>query len=238
MLRTRNLGALSFIVLSVLSVLSLAACSSGSSSSSSTPTVVTDTRGTKFSESCSSSICTYTAQDPSIKPVSCDSAYGSDAFVILWSRVLMIHVLNIPSSGGNPQASAAEPGHPVACTTVDDCTPWNATFSGVQYQFTCQNGICQDPTKALTANDVITLCQADIPWPSSCPYVASSPFANRLAEIAVTCPSSTQCEVPADCWQPTATVDAGVSAADSGAAAADSGVGAVDSGESAADLGG
>ena len=236
MLQIRNLGSLSF---SILTVLTLASCSSGSGSSSTTPTVVTDTLGTKFSVSCSSSLCTLTVQDPSIKPLSCDSAYGTDAFVALWSRVLTIHVLNVPSSGGSPQVNAAEPGHPVACTTTDDCTPWNATIGNVQFQFACLNGICQDPAKSLTANDAITLCQADLRWPSSCPYVTSLPFANRLAEIAVSCGAGTECAgVPADCWQPTATADAGGSAADSGAAAADSGTGAVDSGVPPADLGG
>jgi hypothetical protein len=185
--------------------------------------LVTDTLGKQFKVSCSNSLCTLKAQDPGLKPLSCDSAYGTDAFVLLWSRVLTIHVLNVPSSGGPPALNAGEPGHPVACTTTADCATWDATVAEVPYQFTCLNGICQDPIQALTANDVVTLCQADIAWPFACPYVASLPFANRLAEIATSCIPNAKCSVPADCWQVTATADAGANAVDSSAAAAPDG---------------
>jgi hypothetical protein len=199
-------------------LLTLATCSTGPDSSIPTATIVTDTLGTKFSASCSSSICALTVQDPSIKPLSCDAAYGTDTFVMLWSRVLTIHVMNIPSSGP-AQLSVAEPGHPVACTTTDaDCSLWNATVGQISYQFTCLNGICQDRDKSITQSDAITLCQADILWPSACPYITSLPFASRLAEIGASCGSGTQCAgVPADCWQPTASAAGGIPAVDSGA---------------------
>ena len=217
-------------LLSLLPI-TLIACA-GSSPTVSTPVpTVTDTRGTEFAVSCSSSMCTLTVQDPSIKPLSCDSAYGTDAFAMLWSRVLSIHVLNVPSAGGPSQISAAEPGHPVACTATSECSRWDATIGTIAYQFVCQNGICQDPSKELTTNDVITLCQADIRWPSSCPYITSQPFADRLAAIARSCDASGQCaNVPSSCWQPTepgqpvSTVDGGAGAVDSGAAAVDGGV--------------
>ena len=215
-----------------LSLILLSSCAN-TSSSSDTPTVtVTDTLGTQFSASCSSSMCTLTVQDPSIQPLSCDAAYGADTFVMLWSRVLTIHVLNIPASGGPAQVSAAEPGHPVACAVDADCTPWNATIGVFKYQFSCQNGICQDPSKVLTTSDVITLCQADIRWPSVCPYITSQPFASRLVEIGALCDAiSGQCaSVPADCWQAIPAVDGGIGAVDRGVGAVDSGVGGLDSG--------
>jgi hypothetical protein len=141
-------------------------------------------------------------------------------------------VLNIPTAGGPAQVNVGEPGHPVACTTNDQCSPWDATIGSIKYQFVCQNGICQDPNKVLTTSDVVTLCQANILWPSTCPYITSQPFANRLAEIAQGCDAlSGQCvSVPADCWQPTPTVDGGAAAVDSGAAGIDSGAIGVDSG--------
>jgi hypothetical protein len=225
MSRKNTFGLLSSLLLT------LTACASNSSTTSPPTPTVTDTRGTQFSVSCSGSMCTLTVQDPAIAPMSCDSAYGTDTFVILWSRVLTIHVLNVPTSGGTPQVSAAEPGHPVKCAATSDCSAWDATLGSITYQFVCQNGICQDPSKVLTTNDVITLCQADLRWPSTCPYITSQPFADRLAEIGQVCDSSGQCaSVPADCWQPTdlgqttSTVDGGAGVVDSGASAQDSGV--------------
>jgi len=222
MLRTTNLSLPSSILCILCALTACTNSPSPSSGSSTPPPVVTDTLGKQFIASCSSSLCTLTAQDPSLKPLSCDSvsaAYGTDAFVLLWSRVLTIHVMNVSSSGGAPELTAGEPGHPVACTTADDCATWDTTVGSTQFQFTCLNGICQDPAQALTANDVITLCQADIAWPFACPYVASLPFANRLAEIAVSCIPNAKCSVPADCWQATATADAGASAVDGSSAA-------------------
>jgi len=223
MLRTTTVGILSSLL--VIVSVSVSACSGNSPAATTPAPTVTDTLGTQFAASCSSSMCTLAVQDPSIKPLSCDSAYGSDAFVMLWSRVLTIHVLNVPSAGGSPQVNVAEPGHPVSCTASDQCTPWDATIGNIKYQFVCQNGICQDPNKVLTTSDVITLCQANILWPSTCPYITSQPFAKRLAEIAQGCDANSgQCvSVPADCWQPTPTVDGGIAALDSGAASVDSG---------------
>jgi hypothetical protein len=182
------------------------ACSSSSSGGSSSPATVTDTLGYVFDANCSGGICTLTPEDPRITPLACDSVQSGDTFVMLWSRILTIHVLIL--SSGPIQVNAAEPGHPVACTGDADCTPWDATLGTTTYQYTCSNGICQDTDKSLSPEDVITLCQADIPWPTSCPYVATEPFASRLAEVAETCSAIASCHVPADCRQAIPTVPA------------------------------
>jgi len=186
-------------------------CASNNSSSGSTPTVVTDTLGKRFDASCSGGFCTLTPEDPTLKPLSCDYGYGSDTFVMLWSRVLTLHILNVVA-GAPIEINAGEPSHPVACATDADCTPWNATLGATSYQFACVNQICQDTAISLTAEDVVTLCQADIPWPTTCPYVATEPFASRLAEIAAVCGAPAACSVPADCWQAAAPVDGGLPA--------------------------
>jgi hypothetical protein len=122
----------------------------------------------------------------------------------------------------------AEPSHPVACIADKDCSVWNASISGVDYNFTCLNSICQAASLALSPNDVITLCQADIPWPSSCPYITSQPFASRMVEVGDLCGvgKSSCSAVPSGCKQPTAAtaaIDAGARAIDAGATAIDSG---------------
>ncbi len=182
---------------------SVVGCSSGSSSGSPQQTV-RDTLGYIFDVTCSSGICRLTPEDPTLKPLACDSVLSGDTFVILWSRILTIHVLVL--SSGPLELNAAEPGHPVACTGDTDCTPWNATLGTTNYEYTCANGICQDTTVSLTPEDVITLCQADIPWPTNCPYVATEPFASRLVEVAATCATVSTCSVPADCYQVTLVV--------------------------------
>ena len=184
-------------------VLSVALFALGCSSNPSSPTpgslVVTDTLGNAFTASCTSSLCVLTPKDPTLIPYSCSVGYGSDAFVILWSRVLMIHAMNIVS-GSAVEFNAAEPARPVACTADADCTPWNAP----NYTYTCVNNICQAVSVSLSTNDVIALCQADIPWPAGCPYITSKPFASRMAEVGAACElGKTTCStVPADCKQP------------------------------------
>src|SRR5664279_785173 len=190
-------------------LLSVALLALGCSSSPSSPIpgspVVTDTLGNKFAVSCSSSLCALTPKEPTLLPHSCSFGGGTDAFVILWSRVLMIHTMNVVS-GSVVEFNSAEPTRPVACAADADCTPWNASFSAVDYRYTCVNDICQSVSQNLTTNDVIALCQADIPWPTGCPYLTSSPFASRMAEVGAVCALSPTCStVPADCMQPTAT---------------------------------
>jgi len=199
----KTLGWLKTLVLSV-ALLTLG-CTNNPSSSIPGSLVVTDTLGNSFAVSCSSSLCTLTPKDPTLVPYSCSVGYGTDAFVILWSRVLMIHTMNVVS-GSAVEFSSAEPTHPVACSADADCSPWNATISGVDYTYTCVNNICQSVALNLSTNDVIALCQANIRWPTGCPYITSNPFASRLAEVGVACGLSTTCStVPADCMQPTAT---------------------------------
>jgi hypothetical protein len=196
MSRITRLSALTILLASALG------CSSSSSSGSPQVPTVTDTLGHVFDVNCSGGICTLTPEDPIVKPLACDSVASGDTFVVLWSRILTIHTL-ILSSSGPIELNAAEPGKPLACTSDANCTPWNATLGTTNYQYTCTNGICQDPAISLSPEDVITLCQADIPWPSACPYVATEPFASRLVEVAATCGSAAVCSVPADCLQVT-----------------------------------
>lgn len=184
------------------------ACSS--SSSSSTSGSVADTLGNVFSVSCSAgNYCTLTPKDTTLKPLSCASADGVDTFVLTGSRVLAVHALMVLTYGG-ASFSAAEPARPVVCGSDADCLP------GLGY--VCQNALCQNTsvTKPLTTNDVVALCQADMPWPTSCPYVTNPSFVHALTEVAEVCGSAANCStVPADCRQVTPVapgLDAGASA--------------------------
>lgn len=184
-------------------LLSVSVACAGNDSTASAPNgVVTDTLGVRFDVDCSSGMCRLTPQDSQVTPLSCDwGGYGTDAFTFLLSRLLIVHVIAVPPVGPL-QASAAEPGHPVACTVDADCLPSGLGTSSGVLALSCRNGLCQDTSKPLSTNDIIALCQADIPWPKSCPYLTTLPFAARLAEIAATCGASTYCdEVPADCRQ-------------------------------------
>lgn len=201
-----------------LGALSALACSNSSSSTTPTPVTVTDTTGHHFSVSCSSSLCLLSPMESAFRAVSCSVGYGSPAFVILWSRVLTVHAMNV-SSGAAVEFSAAEPARPVACTSDAECTPWNATISSYQYVYACRNGICEAPAQTLTTNDVIALCQADIRWPLQCPYITSQPFASRMVEVAASCPpGGDSCTVPPDCKQlaPSSGIDGGVPPIDGG----------------------
>ncbi len=227
-----------------------AGCSSNSTASGTTgATTVTDTLGNKFSIACAGSLCSLSPTDrTNVMPFSCDSAYGTDTFILLLGQILTIHVVNVPSSGP-VQISAAEPGRPVACTTDANCPSPTQTAGVALPIYSCVAGLCQATEvctggtlcaapAGLTTNDVITLCQADIPWPKQCPYIVSQPFANRLNEVAASCGANTYCsKVPADCRQPTAALDAGVAALDAGVASADAGAAGVDAGTGAVDGG-
>jgi hypothetical protein len=108
--------------------------------------------------------------------------------------------------------------------------------------YVCQEELCQSnsSTTPMTTTDVIALCQADIPWPLSCPYVTNVVFAQRMVEVGQLCGTAANCStVPADCKQPTPVaprLDAGAPSApelDAGAAPApglDAGTNAIDSG--------
>ena len=216
-----------FGLLAALPVLGVA-CSSNTSSSAPTGVTLTDTLGNVFTLSTTSGFYGLTANDPNLTALSCETAYDGavDAFALVPdSQILRVHSVQIPPYG-YISFSPAEPGHPIACATDADCGP--TLFSP---PFTCLYGLCQyiSATTSMKTIDVIALCQADIPWPKTCPYVTNPSFAQRLTEIAAVCGSATNCStVPADCRQPVpvtsapdaapveAPVDAGAPAVDGG----------------------
>ena len=182
-----------------------AGCTSNTTRASSLSTVVTDTLGNRFSVSCSDSYCAVTSQDPGVTPVSCESGDGTDAFVLVWGRILSIAALQI-TPAGDLQLSGANPSHPVTCTSDANCLSPDLVVgvNKAAVSFSCMNGLCQLPPQSLMTIDVISLCQADILWPAltSCPYVTSPQFASRLVEVASVCGSTLTCaNVPADCRQ-------------------------------------
>jgi hypothetical protein len=137
-----------------------------------------------------------TPKDTSHKPLSCASADGVDTFVLTGSKILTVHALMVLNYGG-ASFSDAEPARPVLCASDADCLP------GLGY--VCQNQLCQSTStaKPWTTTDVIALCQADIPWPLSCPYVTNAVFAERMIEVGELCAGTANCsKVPADCRQP------------------------------------
>lgn len=187
------------------------ACSSSSSSSLPTDLTVRDTLDKVYTVAYPS-YGGLSPKDANLKPISCENEYGAtEQFVLVsLSQILQVHAVLVPSYGYisfNP----AEPGRPIACTTDADCAPglYNPAY-------TCQNNLCQyvsadNPMQTL---DVIALCQADLPWPTSCPSITDPKFARRMVEVADACGSATNCSnVPADCRQlvpPVAQSDASV----------------------------
>ena len=209
MLRITRLALLSFSVLFCLA--DCAKSSSSSSSTNSSNSAVIDTLGVNFALSCSSAFfCTLTSQDSNATATSCDGASGTDTFVLLWSRILTAHVLNLPTYD-TIEVNGAEPSHPIACTSDADCYSPGADDYGDVATYACQNGLCQATQLCisgvcdtdLSTNDVLTLCQADIPWPKYCPYITLPLYAHRIEEVAANCGSNTYCSnVPSDCRQP------------------------------------
>ena len=168
-------------------------------------------------------MCVLTAQNSSNTPVSCGNGSGTDTFVLAMDPLLAIYALRVQSSGV-VQLNAADPSRPVACTADADCLAPGIPLGAVTNSYTCQYGLCQLKQSCiggactpwdgvLLTYDILTLCQAYIPWPDNCPYITSQPFANRIAEVADLCGSHATCAtVPPDCRQPNtaSSVDAGL----------------------------
>lgn len=203
-----------FTLLGLLLLLSSPwACASNPASSGGTSgVVVTDTLGLRFGVDCSSGLCLLTPENSSILPVSCAGSAGTDVFLLAWEPLLSIFAMHI-SSSGDLQLDATTPSHPVACTTEADCLAPGITIGAVTNSYACQHGlcllrqscssgVCKPWDGVLLIYDVLTLCQADLPWPAACPYITSQPFADRVAAVATTCGPSTTCAtVPPVCRQ-------------------------------------
>jgi hypothetical protein len=186
--------------LALLSSIAQLGCTSTPSSSSPNVTV-TDSLGKRFTMSCGSSICSLIPEDTNLVARSCNSGYGTDAFALIWGRILTVHALTV-SSYGAYEINHAEPARPVVCASDADCVPTGLYANGALTSFSCMGGLCQVPSQPLLTSDVIALCQADIPWPTACPYVTTHPFADRLAQIADTCGAEVRCDViPPACRQ-------------------------------------
>jgi hypothetical protein len=209
MLRITNLSFLSLIVLA------LADCASGSTSSDGTTMVVTDTLGWKYDVGCSGGLCMLSPHNTSLVPKTCETGSGVESFILVADPLLSIYAAVVPASGV-VQLSAAEPSRPVACVSDTDCLPAGMVAMGASYA--CTNGLCQCSNSVCASNgqngdplvyDVLTLCQADLKWPESCPYITSQPYANRIAEVATLCGTGNYCTaVPADCRQLTSVAPA------------------------------
>jgi hypothetical protein len=183
------------------------ACTSGASSTGS-PRLVTDTLGNAFDASCSGALCTLTPRDGDIVAKSCSGGGGSDAFVLALDPLLAIYAWRV-SPTGSVQIDGAAPSRPLACTSDADCLAPGISTDAVTFSYACANGLCRCTSAACTSPDgnlftydVLTLCQADLPWPTSCPYLTSRPFADRIVEVASVCGAKDTCAtVPASCRQ-------------------------------------
>jgi hypothetical protein len=170
--------------------------------------VVTDTLGNSFGVSCSGALCALTPKDADLVPKSCSAGVGTDSFVLVPGPLLSIYALLV-SSSGSVELNAAAPSRPVACMTNADCLDPGISGGAITYTYACSNGLCRcsnaacsTPDGNLLTYDVLTLCQADIPWPSACPYITSQPFASRIVDVANLCGTKDTCAVvPASCRQ-------------------------------------
>ena len=197
--------------LAFLLALPVACAGSSSSSSGTVQGAVTDTLGLKFDLNCGSGPCVLTPQNSSIVARSCGYGSGTDVFLLVADPLLSVYALHVPTSG-EVELNAADPAHPVACVSDAEC-PTNLGSGGVTNNYTCQNrlcllketcqaGTCTPWDGVLLTYDVLALCQADLAWPISCPYITSQPFADRIAEVGDVCGSNTTCaKIPADCRQ-------------------------------------
>jgi hypothetical protein len=198
----------------------LAACTSNPSTGTTTQAVVTDTLGLRFNVDCSSGVCVLVPQNSAITPWACGSSGGSDVFVLVFDPLLAIYAMHVPASG-SLDLNAADPSHPVGCATDADCLAPGITIGTVTNSYTCQSGVCLLKESCynggckpwdgqLLTYDVLTLCQADLPWPTSCPAITSQPYASRVAAVADACgPHPTCTTVPAVCRPATTPIDGG-----------------------------
>jgi hypothetical protein len=220
-------GGKSTLGVASLTLLALwAGCSNDSQDGTSQQGTVKDTLGTQFTVSCSASFCSLTPADPTLDPstgngaVSCSAVDGVDMFLLLPGRILTAHLMST-TSGGSVVLNAADPSHPIACAVDADCAPGNLMTGRHSYAYACIVGICQDPTVGLYPEDVIALCQADIPWPRMCPYITTQPLASRLDEIGTLCAGQASCtKIPSDCRQIAPMPDGGTGGAGDAAEAA------------------
>jgi hypothetical protein len=181
------------------------ACASEPSSSSPQGTI-TDTLGNPFNVDCASGLCRL-APAGDLVPVSCMDGVGTEAFVLIPYPLLSIYAVRV--SYGGIQLNGGNPSRPVACMSNADCLPAGVPVSQGTCTFACTNGLCRTTNSLCARNgdllrtdNVLTLCQADIPWPKACPYITTEPYAHRIAEVAAVCGASETCAaVPADCRQ-------------------------------------
>jgi hypothetical protein len=206
---------LSFTSLNIFTLLALVACSSSSTPPNTTATVVTDTLGWKYDVGCSGGLCILSPRG-TLQPKTCESGGGTESFILVPEPLLSIYAAIVPASG-IVQLSAAEPSRPVACVSDADCLPDGMVATGASYA--CTNGLCQCSNSLCASKgpggnplvyDILTLCQADLQWPDSCPYITSPRYANRIAEVGALCGAAEYCAfVPADCRQLTPPADGG-----------------------------
>ncbi len=205
-----------------------ACTSTDSSSSPPTQAVVQDTTKELFDVDCSSGVCWLTARTPGLTPQSCIGVGGTDQFALVLDPILAISAVRVPATGGLVMSPDA-PSHPVACATDSDCLAPGISLGNVFVSYACQSelcvmqqscvsGACAPWNEVLLTYDVLTLCQADLKWPTSCPYLTSPVFAARVAEVAALCGASPTCPagVPADCRQIKGGADAGAGSTDGG----------------------
>ena len=190
----------------------VAACSSTPTATTPLAGTVTDTLGHKFVVGTSIvNGSLLDSKDPNVKPRSCIEGLGDDSFVLVYSNLLTIMATPVNSAGEHP-VTTGNPARPVACTTAADCLAPDLVLmvDKAQQSYTCQDGVCRLPGQPLFTNNVITLCQADLPWPNDCPYMTEPKFAARLSEIATVCGTKFNCDkIPASCILPVALSDAG-----------------------------
>jgi hypothetical protein len=176
----------------------------GSSSSSANKLTIQDSVGVQFSLDCSSGVCVATPANAGVSAHSCQIGGGYDIFVLLQSQILSVGAVRVTASG-DLVFNEGSPARPLVCTSNAGCPNAVSTNSALSHPYTCLNGLCQDIAGDLTfgTDDVVSLCQADLPWPTGCPYILSKDYADRLAAISQNCVPGVNCTtIPPVCRRP------------------------------------
>jgi hypothetical protein len=158
------------------------------------PGEIVDTTGARFGLPCAQpKFCEVTPLAGASTALTC-AGKSTEQVYVLFPESRVLRLCAVERSGSDGYTANAGFCRPVACPNGSGC-PWERT---------CSNGICQIPTAPLQLDDAVGLCTAGVSWPTTCEELVtnySAAFALQM-EAVVSCPSNTNCKVPAACRQP------------------------------------
>lgn len=147
---------------------------------------LTDTEGRSFTATCQDAKCAVDSSD-SPSPTATKPPGGEPAFT-LHRASRFFAICDVWSQGASHAIHPAD-CRPLACTSDAECPPAVNLPSG-----TCTNGLCIEPSAAITGDDAVLLCLAGTGPPAG--------TNKQIERYALGNACGNPCSVPSVCRQP------------------------------------